>query len=49
MIPSRTAGEAEVMAAVDESTSEFVIADLESDDAWVSVREGDAPVLQNWC
>lgn len=49
MTLSHTDGEAEVMAALDESSSEFVIADLERDEAWVSVREADAPILQNWC
>ncbi|GAA0214449.1 hypothetical protein GCM10009000_031570 [Halobacterium noricense] len=39
----------EVMASVDESSAEFVIADLACDDAWLSVGEADAPVLENWC
>jgi hypothetical protein len=46
---TRTDTEAEVMAALDESTAEFVIADVERDDAWLSVREDDAPILRNWC
>lgn len=39
----------EVMASVDEHAAEFVIADLGRDDAWLSVGEADAPVLENWC
>jgi len=39
----------EVMASVDESSAEFVIADLACDGAWLSVGEADAPVLENWC
>lgn len=41
--------ESEVMASVDESSSEFVIADIAREDAWLSVRERDAPVLEKWC
>lgn len=41
--------EPNVMASIDEGTSEFVIADIASDDAWLSVRSGDAPILENWC
>lgn len=37
----------EVMAAVD--ASEFVIADVGRDDAWLSVGERDAAVLSEWC
>lgn len=41
--------EPDVMASIDESSSEFVIADIACDDAWLSVRSRDAPVLENWC
>lgn len=37
----------EVMAAVD--ATQFVIADVCRDDAWVSISERDAPVLADWC
>ncbi|WP_435126240.1 DUF7556 family protein [Halobaculum sp. D14] len=46
---TRVSTEPEVMASVDESTAEFVIADIEHDDAWLSIGERDAPVLENWC
>lgn len=46
MPPAHT--ESEVMASVDEDSSEFVIADIAREDAWVSVGAGDAPVLENW-
>jgi len=39
----------EVVAALDEATAEFVIADIGRDDAWLAVGEGDAPTLQDWC
>ncbi|QLG28450.1 hypothetical protein HUG10_13225 [Halorarum halophilum] len=41
--------ESEVMASVDENSSEFVIADIAREDAWLSVEERDAPVLEQWC
>ena len=41
--------EPDVMASVDESSSEFVIADIACDDAWIAASAGDAPVLENWC
>lgn len=41
--------EPDVMASIDEDSSEFVIADIGRDDAWLSVRSRDAPVLENWC
>ena len=40
--------ESEVMAAVDEGSSAFVIADIAREDAWLSVGEGDARVLEQW-
>lgn len=45
------APDAEVMASVDASDRrpEFVIADISREDAWVSVREADAPILEEWC
>jgi len=38
------------MASVDESTgtTEFVIADVSRDDAWVSIQLRDAPGLDDW-
>ncbi|MDB9235078.1 DUF7556 family protein [Halorubrum ezzemoulense] len=41
----------DVMASVDSSASrpEFVIADVSREDAWVSVDETDATVLEEWC
>ncbi len=36
-----------VMAAVD--ASEFVIADVDRDGAWLSVGEPEAVVLSEWC
>jgi len=40
----------DVMASVDESTgtTEFVIADVSRDDAWVSIQLRDAPGLDDW-
>jgi hypothetical protein len=52
MSPNRTAGtpdsDAEVMASHDEHSDEFVIADIAREDAWVSMRSRDAPVLADW-
>ena len=43
--------ESEVMASVDatDSHTEFVIADVSRDEAWLSVAETEAPVLREWC
>jgi hypothetical protein len=43
--------EPEVMAAVDDAASRpsYVIADISRDGAWLSVRETDALVLNEWC
>ena len=43
-------GSSDVMASVDEGTgtTEFVIADVSRDDAWVSIRLRDAPGLDDW-
>jgi hypothetical protein len=40
----------EVMASVDSGPDgcELVIADLTSDEAWISVAFGDAPSLSEW-
>lgn len=40
----------EVMASVDSSARypEFVIADISREDAWLSIEEADAPVLEEW-
>jgi hypothetical protein len=42
---------ADVMASIDSSASrsELVIADVSREDAWVSVDETDATVLEEWC
>jgi len=41
----------DVMASIDSSSSrpELVIADVSREDAWVSVDETDATVLEEWC
>ncbi|MFA9516449.1 hypothetical protein ACERIT_04405 [Halopenitus sp. H-Gu1] len=40
----------DVMASVDatQSRSEFVIADVSREDAWMSIEEADAAVLEEW-
>lgn len=38
----------EVMAARDEDGDAFVIADIAREEAWLSVRSCDAPVLTDW-
>lgn len=40
----------EVMASVDSTSAsaEFIIADITCDNAWVSVRADDAPLLDDW-
>jgi hypothetical protein len=54
MTPDATASfgasRAEVMASVDSnrSRSEFIIADISRDEAWLSMREADAPSLRDW-
>lgn len=52
MAPRETASDTftntEVMAAHDEGSDEFVIADIAREDAWLAVRNGDAPVLSDW-
>lgn len=42
--------DAEVMASVDStaSSAEFIIADITSDNAWVSVGADEAPALHEW-
>lgn len=49
MSPAATDGDGEVVAALDEATAEFVIADIARDDAWLAVGEGEAPTLRDWC
>jgi hypothetical protein len=49
MSAAHTGDGTEVMAALDESSSEFVIADVGRDDAWVSTCARDAVTLENWC
>ncbi|MFB6250527.1 MAG: hypothetical protein ABEI27_02375 [Halobellus sp.] len=54
MTPNATAASdasrAEVMASVDSTSgkSEFIIADITCDDAWLSMRVSDAPSLDEW-
>jgi hypothetical protein len=53
MAPDVTAArgqESDVMAAVDDGPglTEFVIADISQDDAWVSVQLADAIGLDDW-
>ncbi|WP_224448223.1 DUF7556 family protein [Haloprofundus salilacus] len=46
------APDTEVMASVDSSSprsSELIIADITRDDAWLSMRTAEAPVLAEWC
>lgn len=42
--------DSDVMASVDHAPcgAEFVIADLECDDAWLSVAATEAPGLEEW-
>lgn len=44
------ASRAEVMSSVDvtPTQSEFVIADVTCDDAWLSIRTTEAPLLEEW-
>jgi len=46
-----TAESPDIMASIDSAASrpELVIADVSREDAWVSVDETDAPVLEEWC
>ena len=41
----------DIMASIDSSASrpELVIADVSRENAWVSVDETDATVLEEWC
>jgi len=54
MTPNATAvsdaSRAEVMASVDSTPahSEFIIADISRDDAWLSMRVSEAPSLDEW-
>ncbi|MEF8779948.1 MAG: hypothetical protein V5A46_04660 [Haloferacaceae archaeon] len=51
MTPDHTPrNDSEVMASVDESPprTAFVIADISTEEAWISVRQEDAVVLENW-
>ena len=43
--------DSQVMASVDESASRpsLVIADISTEEAWLSVRQSDAAVLEEWC
>ena len=49
--PVADGSDAEVMASTDGAagTPSYIIADISRDDAWLSVREADAPVLAEWC
>ncbi len=48
--PVSEASVGEVMGAVDASSSQpsYVIADVNRDEAWLSVSQTDAPVLTEW-
>jgi hypothetical protein len=54
MTPNATAvsdaSRAEVMASVDSTSaqSEFIIADVSRDDAWLSMRASETPSLRDW-
>lgn len=39
-----------IVAAIDqeESFEKFIIADISRDDAWISIRNREAPVLEAW-
>ncbi len=45
------AGSPDIMASIDSSASrsELVIADVSRENAWVSVDETDATILEEWC
>jgi hypothetical protein len=47
---SETSDDSQVMAAIDDDGSheKFIIADISVDDAWVSVRNEEAPMLEAW-
>ncbi len=49
--PGPAAPSNDVMASIDSSSSRpaLVIADVSREDAWVSVDETDATVLEEWC
>ncbi|MEZ3142355.1 hypothetical protein [Halobaculum sp. MBLA0143] len=47
--PATEVSDGEVVAALDEASAEFVIADIARDDAWLAVGEGEAPTLRDWC
>ncbi|AEN06611.1 hypothetical protein Halar_2984 [halophilic archaeon DL31] len=46
MAPEIIQGGDDVMGSLDDA--EFVIADLGREDAWLSVEEGDAPIVADW-
>ncbi|WP_373189200.1 hypothetical protein [Halolamina sp.] len=46
MAPGIIQGGDDVMGSLDDA--EFVIADLGREDAWLSVEEGDAPIVADW-
>ncbi|MFO7834573.1 MAG: hypothetical protein R6V31_11135 [Halohasta sp.] len=49
--PVADGSDAEVMASIDGASGSpsYIIADISRDDAWLSVRQRDAPVLAEWC
>jgi hypothetical protein len=50
--PTLDAGDSpDIMASIDSSSSrsELVIADVSRENAWVSVDETDATILEEWC
>jgi len=46
MAPGTVQGDDDVMGSLDDT--EFVIADLGQEDAWLSVEESDAAVVADW-
>lgn len=49
-VDERSVDDCEVLATVDEAGghSRFVVADIATDDAWVSVPDGEACALAEW-
>ncbi|XVH32761.1 DUF7556 family protein [Haloferacaceae archaeon DSL9] len=51
LTPGADVSDAEIVSSVDSSSSHpaFIIADISRDDAWLAVREMEAPILAEWC
>lgn len=47
---ARSTAEQKVVAALNDPgpTSQFVIADITCDDAWITITASDAPVIDDW-